>query len=142
MSKKFDSYGGYRGIKLRVDPITGEANLRIPFSELEEILTSAILHEYDSIEKCKKELSKKKKPPKYLAVEENLEYCTGYLATLRGLSEWAKGFLKRPEPEPRTKEDRLKVVTAIRDERLLIDSIIEESLAQLEQHRKMEQQKA
>lgn len=100
------------------------------------------MHEYDSIEKCKKELSKKKKPPKYLAVEENLEYCTGYLATLRGLSEWAKGFLKRPEPEPRTKEDRLKVVTAIRDERLLIDSIIEESLAQLEQHRKMEQQKA
>lgn len=124
MSKKFDSYGRFRGIKVKVDPVTGEVNLRMPFSDLEEILNSAILYKYSQIEKYKKELSKKKKSPRYLAIEENLEYCEGFLKTLQGLSGWVKSFLTRPKPEPRTKEDRFKVVNEIRKERLFIDSLI------------------
>jgi hypothetical protein len=128
MSKKFDIHGYFRGIKIKVNPVTGEANLSIPLSDLEEILTSAILYEYHQIDKYKKELEKKRKPPKYLAVEENLAYCKRYLESLRGLSAWAKSFLEPPEHEPKTKAERLKVVTEIRDERLLIDSIIQEAL--------------
>ncbi len=128
MSKKFDCHGAFRGIKLRVDPITGEANLRISFSDLRELVTSATLYENEKIEKLKETL--KTSPPKYWNTEENLQYAEGYRKFLYGFGNWLVSFLDRPEPEPSTKEDRLKVVTAIREERLLIDSIIEDSLRQ------------
>ncbi len=110
----------YRGLKARLDPVSGEVNLRIPYGALGEIFTAAALHCYDSMEVRKKDPSKKADYRR-----EADAYDKGLLAFVRGIEALLEDkLLPAWRKEPLSLGERRKAVKDSKRERQLFDEML------------------
>lgn len=107
-------------LKVKVNPGSREVTLKIPATELLELLTAAELNCYSDLKKSKHD-----------------EYSRGLLDFARGIRDQVtEGLHPQAKEVPlakQTKEARWAAVRAVQKERVLLDQIIEEAIGGGEQ---------
>ncbi len=147
MTRKHDSRGSiqrysrttaeavFKGIRVRLDNVTGEVNLRIPYSELSQVLTAAALNCFECISEAQKASDVAQVGQK----DETLAYHQGLLNFVKGIELLvdAQGKCGKPrtlDQDPLTRKrsvkQRREAVQQAKKERQLIDGLLDVNRSQ------------